>query len=193
MSEEDTKVDTGGESTEEEKAETSGEAEEDSAEDVEAPKKRKRGPAKGSKRGSGGKKKAPKRTHPKTTDMIIEAIENLGDRKGSSYQAIKAYILQNFKTVRPDMVRSMMRRSLKTGLEQSVFARPKGQTNTHGISGRYLLGKSARKEEEEEVMPQKSKRAQAVAALKAKGSKKKGKKKRGKAKRPVAKKAKGRK
>jgi len=195
MSEEETKVDTGGESTEEEEKadETSGEAEEDSAgDDAETPKKKKRGPVKGSKRGAGGKKKAPKRTHPKTTDMIIEAIENLGDRKGSSYQAIKAYILQNFKTVRPDMVRSMMRRSLRTGLEQSVFARPKGQASTHGMSGRYLLGKSARKEEDEEVMPQKSKRAQAVAALKAR-SKKKGKKKRAKAKRPVAKKAKGRK
>ncbi|XP_066989293.1 sperm-specific H1/protamine-like protein type 2 isoform X2 [Macrobrachium rosenbergii] len=203
MSEEDAKADTGGEeSAEEERAETSGDAEEedDSAGDAAegdddgGPKKkqqRKRGPPKGSKRGSGGKKKV-KRTHPKTTDMIIEAIETLAERKGSSYQAIKAYILQNFKTVRPDMIRSMMRRSLKSGLEQSIFARPKGQLNTHGMSGRYLLGKHARREEEEEVMPQKSKRAQAVAALKAKKSKKMGKK-RSKARRPFAKKAKGRK
>ena len=65
---------------------------------------------------------------------------------------------------------------------------------SQSISGRYLLGKSARKEEEEEVMPQMSKRAQAVAALKANKGKKKGKgKKRSKAKRPVAKNAKGRK
>ncbi|XP_068225111.1 sperm-specific protein PHI-2B-like [Palaemon carinicauda] len=197
MSEEDNKADTGEESTEEERAETSGgdAEEEDSGGDAgegDAPKKRKRGPVKGSKRGPGAKKKTPKRTHPKTTNMIIEAIETLGDRKGSSYQAIKAYILQNFKTVRPDMIRSMMRRSLKSGLEQSIFARPKGQVNTHGMSGRYLLGKEAKKDEEEEVMPQKSKRAQAAAALKAKKSKKMGKK-RSKARRPFAKKAKGRK
>ena len=76
-----------------------------------------------------GKKKAAKRNQPKTVDMIIEAIENLGERKGSSYQAIKAYILQNFKTVRPDMIRSMMRRALRKGLEQSTFTRPKGQAN----------------------------------------------------------------
>lgn len=191
MSKEDTKVVAGeDESTEEDKAETSGDADDSAGDD--APKKRKRGPVKGSKRGVGAKKKPTKRTHPRTTDMIIEAIENMGERQGSSYQAIKAYILQNFKTVRPDMVKSMMRRSLRTGLEQSTFARPKGQVSSHGMSGRYLLGKSARKEEDEEVMPQKSKRAQAVAALKAKKSKKKGKK-RSKAKKPVAKKAKGRK
>merc|ERR1712183_1025072 len=194
MSEEDSKVDIAGEeSTEEDKAETSGDADDSAGDDAATPTKRKRGPAKGSKRGTGPKKKPSKKTHPKTTDMIIEAIENMAEKKGSSYQAIKAYILQNFKTVRPDMIRAMMRRSLKTGVEKSIFSRPKGQTSTHGMSGRYLLGKSARKEEEEEVMPQKSKRAQTVAALTAKKSKKKGGKKISKAKKPVAKKARGRK
>ncbi|KAK7018099.1 nucleosome positioning [Halocaridina rubra] len=181
MSEDDAKAD-GAEESSGERDESGGEAG-----GVGGSKRRKRGPAKGSKRGTGTKRKPTKRMHPKTTDMIVEAIENLGDKRGSSYQAIKAYILQNFSTVRADMVRSMMRRALKTGLEQSIFVRPKGHTSSHGMSGRYLLGKEAHLGEELEVMPQKSKRALAVAALKAKKTKKGGKKK--KAKRPVAKKA----
>ncbi|KAG7161397.1 Sperm-specific protein PHI-2B/PHI-3-like [Homarus americanus] len=123
-------------------------------------------------------------------DMIIEAIENLGERKGSSVQAIKAYILQNFKTVRTDMVKSMLRRALNLGLEQGVVSRPKGQADTQVMSGRYLLGKSAKKEDEDEVMPQQSKRAQDAKKSAKKGKKKGGKKASKKvAKRPVAKKA----
>lgn len=55
------------------------------------------------------------------------------------------------------------------------------------MSGRYLLGKSAKKEDEDEIMPQ-SKRAQDAkkSAIK---SKKKGKKAKKVAKKPVAKKA----
>lgn len=81
--------------------------------------------------GAGVKKKAPKKKqHPKTLDMVVEAIENLGDRKGSSVQAIKSYILQNFKTVRADMLKSMLRRALASGLESGVVTRPKGQAET---------------------------------------------------------------
>lgn len=63
-------------------------------------------------------------------DMVVEAIDNLAEKRGSSVQAIKAYILQNFKTVRVDMIKSMLRRSLTMGLQQGIVARPKGQTDT---------------------------------------------------------------
>lgn len=55
------------------------------------------------------------------------------------------------------------------------------------MSGRYLLGKSARMEDEDEVMPQKSKRAQ--EAMKSKKKKKKaGRKPKKSPKKPVARK-----
>lgn len=63
-------------------------------------------------------------------DMVVEAIDNLAEPRGSSVQAIKSYILQNFKTVRVDMIKSMLRRALRMGLQQSILARPKGQTET---------------------------------------------------------------
>ncbi|XP_042873447.1 sperm-specific H1/protamine-like protein type 2 [Penaeus japonicus] len=143
------------------------------------------------KAGAGVKKKAPKKKqHPKTLDMVVEAIENLGDRKGSSVQAIKSYILQNFKTVRADMLKSMLRRALASGLESGAVTRPKGQAETQAMSGRYLLGKAAKRDEDEEVMPKESKRVQeAKARAKAKKvAKKKAASKRSPAKKPVAKK-----
>ncbi|XP_069938633.1 sperm-specific protein PHI-2B/PHI-3 isoform X2 [Cherax quadricarinatus] len=197
MSDEENRADEAqdDEDTKDDVVDETSEAEADDAKDEanEPPKKRSRKAASSSKAKEGKKagakkKKRTVKKHPKTMDMIIEAIENLGERKGSSVQAIKAYILQNFKTVRPDMIKSMLRRSLTAGLDQGTVARPKGQTDTQVMSGRYLLGKTAKKEDEDEVMPQQSKRAQ-EAKKSAKKSKKKGSKKSSKkvAKRPVAK------
>lgn len=62
--------------------------------------------------------------------MVVEAIDNLAEKRGSSVQAIKAYILQNFKTVRTEKIKSMLRRSLTKGLQQSIVTRPKGQADT---------------------------------------------------------------
>lgn len=59
--------------------------------------------------------------------MVVEAIDNLAEKRGSSVQAIKAYIHQNFKAV---PTKSMLRRTLNSGLQQSIVARPKGQADT---------------------------------------------------------------
>ncbi|XP_045598585.2 sperm-specific H1/protamine-like protein type 2 [Procambarus clarkii] len=204
MSDEENKVDEAREDddTKDDAVEETSEAEGEDAKDdaAEPPKKRARKAAaaaatpkaktekKAAAAGAKKKKRVGKK-HPKTMDMIIEAIENLGERKGSSVQAIKAYILQNFKTVRPDMVKSMLRRALTLGLDQGTVARPKGQTDTQVMSGRYLMGKSAKKEYEDEVMPQQSKRAQEAKKSAKKSKKKGGKKSKKVAKKPVAKKA----
>merc|ERR1712168_736426 len=161
MSEEESNVET----TEEEKkdAEDDGGDTEEDAEDAkdtpEPPKKRARAAsapkaAKKEKKAAaaapGDKKKrvVKKKQHPKTLDMVVEAIENLSDKKGSSVQAIKSYILQNFKTVRADMLKSMLRRALASGLASGALSRPKGQVETQSMNGRYLLGKAAKKDEE---------------------------------------------
>lgn len=59
--------------------------------------------------------------------MIIEAIENLEDHNGSSVQAIKSYILTNYK-VRDDMIKSMIKKALNKGIEDNRIVRPKNQT-----------------------------------------------------------------
>ncbi|KAK3867926.1 hypothetical protein Pcinc_026653 [Petrolisthes cinctipes] len=205
MSEEETTVEESQEEEEEERVEDSGEDKEDQP----PPKKKTRKSTKAAKattkatttttttkdkdtnKDAKGKKKKRPRKHPKTIDMIVEAIDNMNERQGSSVQALKAYVLQNFKTVRPDMIKTMMRRALVQGLKNNVLARPKGQSETQLMSGRYLLGKAAMAEEDE-VMPQQSRRAKEAQLMKAKAKGKKGKKGKkrksmGGARRPVAK------
>ncbi|KAL7638357.1 UNVERIFIED_CONTAM: hypothetical protein RMT77_010927 [Armadillidium vulgare] len=92
----------------------------------------------------GGKKKSNKLDHPKTIDMILEALENLEDKNGSSVQAIKAYIIDNYK-VRDDMIKSMMKRALVTALKDNLVGRPKNQEQiSQVLSGRYVLGAKKR-------------------------------------------------
>lgn len=200
--EEDTDSGDKTEKEEEEAAkEEEGQEEEEKPEEPQPPKKRGRKPGsgaspakkakkekeKGAEGGTRKKRKAVKK-HPKTMDMVVEAIDRLGEKKGSSVQAIKAYIAQNFKTVRMDMIKSMLRRSLTMGLQQGIVARPKAQADTQVMSGRYLLGKAAKMEDEDEVMPQQSKRAQEAKRSAKKLKKKPGRKPKKSPKKPVARK-----
>ncbi|XP_077998691.1 sperm-specific protein PHI-2B/PHI-3-like [Glandiceps talaboti] len=79
-------------------------------------------------------------THPKTLDMVVEAIKALKDKKGSSVQAIKGYILSHYPTVSPSHLTSSLRRALKAGTESGKLVRPTGSTAT-GVTGRLRVGK----------------------------------------------------
>ncbi|XP_076028931.1 uncharacterized protein LOC143017851 [Oratosquilla oratoria] len=190
------KVEESAGSTEENSEESADEAK---ADEAKTPPKKRAKTSKGAggknKKEGGGKKRAPKRTHPKTLDMVTEAIENLGDSRGLSVQAIKAYILTHFKTVRTDMIRSMLRRALAAGLESGALVRPKGQLETQAMSGRYMISKKAKRtgDEANQTARVKSmnKAKLALAKKNAKKLKKKGRKgasPKKVAKRPVAKK-----
>ncbi|XP_077998661.1 late histone H1-like [Glandiceps talaboti] len=85
-------------------------------------------------------KKISPPTHPKTLDMVVEAIKALKDRNGSSVQAIKAYILSHYPTVSPSHLTSSLRRAIKAGTESGVLVRPKGSSAT-GVTGRLRIGK----------------------------------------------------
>ncbi|XP_045103083.1 sperm-specific protein PHI-2B-like [Portunus trituberculatus] len=202
VKEEEVDTDSGEKTEKEEEPVKDEEAqEEDKSEEPQPPKKRGRKPGSGAspakkvkkekeKGAEGGtkRKRKPVKKHPKTMDMIVEAIDRLGEKRGSSVQAIKAYIAQNFKTVRMDMIKSMLRRSLTMGLQQGIVARPKAQADTQVMSGRYLLGKAAKMEDEDEVMPQQSKRAQEAKKSAKKLKKKAGSKPKKSPKKPVARK-----
>ncbi|XP_063851306.1 sperm-specific protein PHI-2B-like [Scylla paramamosain] len=201
--EEEEDTDSGEKTEKEEPAKEGEEAqeEEEKSDEPQPPKKRGRktgsgaSPAKKAKKekekgaeGATKKKRKPVKKHPKTMDMVVEAIDRLGEKRGSSVQAIKAYIVQNFKTVRMDMIKSMLRRSLTMGLQQGIVARPKAQADTQVMNGRYLLGKAAKMEDEDEVMPQQSKRAQEAKKSAKKLKKKAGRKPKKSPKKPVARK-----
>ena len=118
-------------------------------------------------------KKAPKAkkvakapaAHPKYSDMIAAAISSLKDRKGSSAQAIKKYIIANYK-VDEDKVSARVRVALRRGVTIGALKQVKGT----GASGSFKVA-------EKEKAAAKPKKAAAKSPKKAA------------AKKPVAKKA----
>jgi len=79
-------------------------------------------------------------SHPKTLDMIVEAIKALKDRKGTSVVSIKSHILSHYSTVSATHLTSSLRRAIKSGLESGLLVRPK-DSGANGVSGRLRLGK----------------------------------------------------
>jgi hypothetical protein len=105
--------------------------------------------------------------------QIVAAIKALKNRKGSSVQAIKKYILANNKGVSPSRLKVSMRLALAKGLASGVLARPKSSAAAIGATGSFKLGKAA---------PKKKKKAKKSKAKKPKA--KKAKSKKAKAKKP---------
>ncbi|XP_006825952.1 histone H1-III-like [Saccoglossus kowalevskii] len=128
------------------------------------------------------KPKKPKTpaTHPKTIDMVVAAITNLKDRKGSSLQSIKKYVGANYK-VDLDKITPFIRRALKSGVTDGKFVQTKGT----GASGSFKLKAkvTAEKKAKKPKTPKKPK-AKKPKAKKPKAATKKPKAKKPKAKTP---------
>nr|CAP53894.1 histone H1 [Xenoturbella bocki] len=88
------------------------------------------------------KKKYPV-THPSTLEMMEAALKAIGDKHGSTVQVIKIWILANYKTVRADMIKSMLKNAITKGIETGRLVRParRGEQSVVGLQGRFLLGK----------------------------------------------------
>ncbi|KAI4498926.1 hypothetical protein M0802_006101 [Mischocyttarus mexicanus] len=78
-----------------------------------------------------------KPTHPSTTEMIISAIQNLKERNGSSFQAIKKYISTNY-VIEMEKYIPFVKKCLKSGLASGALIQTKGK----GIAGSFKLGTS---------------------------------------------------
>merc|ERR1712020_742575 len=101
--------------------------------------------------------------HPPSSTMVVKAIEDLKEKKGSSLAAIKKYIGANYK-VDLNQMNVFIRKALKSGIEKKTLVA------SSGMSGRFKLAKTESKPKPKKV------------AKKATPSKKK-------AKKPAAKKA----
>jgi histone H1/5 len=80
------------------------------------------------------KKPAKKADHPPVASMVMAAITNLKDRKGSSLAAIKKYIAANNK-VDVAKLAPFIRRFLKKAVADGKLVQPKGT----GASGSFKL------------------------------------------------------
>jgi len=135
-------------------------------------------PATPKKRGPMGPKPT-KPQHPPTLEMVEKAIIAEKDRKGTSVLAIKKYITAHYK-VTPSHLKHMLRRAFEAGLKSGKLIRPKGQTDSGLLSGRYRLASGK---------PVKPAAAVKKAKSPAKKAKSPAKKAKSPAKKPAAKKA----
>merc|ERR1712058_138849 len=123
-------------------------------------------------------KKAPA-AHPPYASMITAAIKALGDKKGSSRQAILKYVVANNKV---DAAKAAVR--VRLALKKMVAAAAAGKKG----AGSFKLPAKEPKAKKPKAKKPKAKKAKKPAAKKAKAAKKPAAKKPA-AKKPAAKKA----
>nr|P22974.2 RecName: Full=Sperm-specific protein PHI-2B; AltName: Full=PL-II*; AltName: Full=Sperm-specific linker histone H1-like protein [Mytilus californianus]AAB24707.1 PL-II*, phi2B=sperm-specific histone H1-like protein [Mytilus californianus, Peptide, 148 aa] [Mytilus californianus] len=88
------------------------------------------------RRATGGAKK------PSTLSMIVAAIQAMKNRKGSSVQAIRKYILANNKGINTSRLGSAMKLAFAKGLKSGVLVRPKTSAGASGATGSFRVGKA---------------------------------------------------
>jgi hypothetical protein len=83
---------------------------------------------------SSAKKPRTKPVHPRTSEMVSNAIKSLKERGGSSLQAIKKYIAANYK-VDSEKLSPFIKKYLKTAVASGELVQTKGK----GASGSFKL------------------------------------------------------
>ncbi|GBB97045.1 hypothetical protein RclHR1_02900008 [Rhizophagus clarus] len=92
------------------------------------------------------KKQASPPSHPKYEDMIRDAIVALKERKGSSRQAIKKYILNTYKLPDNAVTTNRLKLAITKGVDKGIFSFVNGPSGTL-----KLVKKEAAKKEKKEV------------------------------------------
>ena len=83
---------------------------------------------------SSAKKPRVKPVHPRTSEMVVNAIKSLKERGGSSLQAIKKYIAANYK-VDSEKLSPFIKKYLKAAVASGELVQTKGK----GASGSFKL------------------------------------------------------
>lgn len=80
------------------------------------------------------KKQRVKPTHPPTSEMVNNAVKSLKERGGSSLQAIKKYLANNYK-IDSDKLSPFIKKYLKSAVTNGTLIQTKGK----GASGSFKL------------------------------------------------------
>ena len=113
------------------------------------------------------KKSTP--THPPCIDMIVAAITNLKEKKGSSVQAIKKYIAANF-SADMDKLATHIKKAFITGVASGKLVQTKGK----GASGSFKLNAKTvdtKEKKAKEAAKKKAQKEKEAAKIKAKKEK----------------------
>lgn len=118
-------------------------------------------PVKSSPKKKPRRKAAPK-AHPSVANMVCQAIRELKDRKGSSFVAIKKYVLANFKVTAS--IVPHIKRFLRSGVTSGRLVRKSGT----GANGRFRVGKTEAPKKKKARKPKKAPKKKAARKPKAK-------------------------
>ncbi|XP_064455081.1 histone H1, early embryonic-like [Ornithodoros turicata] len=77
--------------------------------------------------------------HPSTIDMICDALENLGEKKGSAPVAIKQYIMGKYPELNANRFKFQFKRAFLKGIETGELLRTKATADAVGVTGRVRL------------------------------------------------------
>ncbi|XP_070498095.1 histone H1B-like [Chironomus tepperi] len=125
--------------------------------------------AKKEKKPKSDKPKNPKapRTHPPISEMVVNAVKTLKERGGSSLQAIKKFLVAQYK-VDVDKLAPFIKKFLKSAVEKGQLLQVKGK----GASGSFKLPAAAKKEKVVKKAVEKKPKKAAAAKPKKAGEKK---------------------
>eukprot|EP01134_Creolimax_fragrantissima_P004840 CFRG4840T1 len=70
-------------------------------------------------------------THPKYSDMVVEAIQEQKERNGSSRQAIAKYVTDKYKVNASGATH--LKLALKRGIDSGLLVHPKGHSGSYRI------------------------------------------------------------
>ena len=102
--------------------------------------------------------------HPPYNEMVVEAITELKEKKGSSRQAIAKYISENFE------VSPRFEVHMKQALKRLVKKRVLVQTKGTGASGSFMISKKLKDEAEDVTAGESGKKTGAGPRAKKKGT-----------------------
>ncbi|XP_023605179.1 histone H1oo [Myotis lucifugus] len=80
----------------------------------------------------------PPRRNPPMLRMVLEALQEGEQRRGTSVMAIKLYILQKYPTVDAIRLKYLLKRALDTGMQRGLLIRPIN-SRARGATGSFKL------------------------------------------------------
>lgn len=82
-------------------------------------------------------KAAAVRNQPTASEMVLEAIETLAERKGSSLYAIKKFISDTYGATIDTRLKNKIKKTINSSIEEGILIRKSGV----GVSGSFKLAK----------------------------------------------------